>query len=257
MTELRVRRPALTFLPLALGLIVACGGGPVTPVVFPEPAQGGPRAAITRVELENRLATLPSASAETHLVQARLRDGDFQVGDKIFLRVLEDTALTDTFTVRAGRTLELPLLPPIPLTGVLRSELQPYLEEKVGQYVRNPTLEVTPLLRVALLGGVGAPGYYNIPADVILSDAVMLAGGPTSNVRLDKSKVERMGVEIYNADGVQTALTQGVTLDRMSLVGGDIVDIGKDELSRTESLLRTIGLLLAIPLSIAAVAALF
>jgi protein involved in polysaccharide export with SLBB domain len=179
------------------------------------------------------------------------------VGDRIYLRVLEDTALTDTFAVRAGKMLELPLMPEIPLTGVLRAELQPYLEGKIAQYVRNPTVEVTPLLRVAILGGVGSPGYYNLPADILLSDAVMLAGGPSGSMKLDESKVERLGVEIYDADAVQQALNQGVTLDRLSLVGGDVVEIGEDKLGRTESLLRTIGLLLAIPLSIAAVASLF
>jgi hypothetical protein len=43
----------------------------------------------------------------------------------------------------------------------------------------------------------------------------------------------------------------------MSLVGGDAIEVGQDKLGRTESMLRTLGLLLAIPLSIAAVASLF
>ena len=110
---------------------------------------------------------------------------------------------------------------------------------------------------VAILGGVGRPGYYNVPADILLSDALMLAGGPGGNVRLDKSKVQRLGTEIYDADAVQYALNQGVTLDRMSLVGGDVVEIGQDKLGRTETSLRTFGYLLAIPLSIAGVIALF
>lgn len=252
-----MRRPAPLLLVLPLLLGAACAAGTPEPVTFPEPAADGPRGAITRAELEAKQASLPAGSPEARLIEVRLREGDFQVGDRIFLRVLEDTSLTDTFPVRAGKTLQLPLMPEIPLQGVLRAELQPYLVEKIGQYVRNPTVEATPLLRVAILGGVGRPGYYNVPADILLSDALMLAGGPGGNVRLDKSKVQRLGTEIYDADAVQYALNQGVTLDRMSLVGGDVVEIGQDKLGRTETSLRTFGYLLAIPLSIAGVIALF
>jgi protein involved in polysaccharide export with SLBB domain len=252
-----VHRSPKLVLVLAVLALAACGSNPPRPVTFPAPSPDSPQSAITRAELEARRASLPAGSPEARLVEARLRDGDFQVGDRIWLRVLEDTALTDTFPLRAGKVLQLPMLPEISLEGVLRSEVQTYLTEKIGQYVRNPTVEAVPLLRVAILGGVTQPGYYNVPADIILSDALMLAGGPSGLVRMEKSKVMRLGVEIHDADAVETALNQGVTLDRMSLVGGDAIEIGEDKIGRTESVLRTIGLLLAIPLSIAAVASLF
>ena len=254
----RVRRPvALAPLLLALSLGACAGGQQRAPVTFPDPTQEGPRGAVTRTELEARRATLPAGSPEARLIEVRLREGDFQVGDRIFLRVLEDTALTDTFAVRAGKVLQLPLVPEIPLAGVLRAELQPYLTEKIGQYVRNPTVEATPLLRIAVLGGVGRPGYYNVPADILLSDALMLAGGPAGNMRLDKSKVQRLGSEIYDADAVQVALNQGVTLDRMNLIGGDAIEIGQDKLGRTETTLRMVSLLVGIPLSIYALVSIF
>jgi hypothetical protein len=252
-----VHRSPKLVLAVAVVALAGCASNPPKPVTFPTPTRDAPQSAITRAELEARRASLPAGSPEAQLVEARLREGDFQVGDRIWLRVLEDTSLTDTFPLRAGKVLQLPMLPEIPLQGVLRSELQPYLAGKISQYVRNPTVEAVPLLRVAILGGVAQPGYYNLPADMILSDALMVAGGPTPGVRFDKSKVDRLGVEIWDADGVETALNQGVTLDRMSLMGGDAVEIGQDKLGRTESMLRTLGLLLAIPLSIAAVASLF
>lgn len=257
MTETRVRRLDTLLLALPVVLLAACGGGPPKPVTFPGPVDDGPRGAITREELEAKQAALPAGSPEARLIETRLREGDFQVGDRIYLRVLEDTALSDTFAVRAGRVLQLPLVPEIPLAGVLRSELQPYLTEKIGQYVRNPTVEATPLVRIAVLGGVGKPGYYNVPADILLSDALMLAGGPAGNVRMDKSKVNRLGTEIYDADAVELALNQGVTLDRMSLIGGDQIEIGQDRLGRTETTLRTFSLLVGIPLSIYALISIF
>jgi hypothetical protein len=58
-------------------------------------------------------------------------------GDHIVLTVPTDSALSDTFVVRAGGSdgpvLRLPNLPEIPLRGVLRSELKPHLVEHVGR----------------------------------------------------------------------------------------------------------------------------
>src|ERR1043166_2314097 len=41
-------------------------------------------------------------------IRERLENGDFNVGDRIALRVANVPSLTDTFTVRGGRVLELP-----------------------------------------------------------------------------------------------------------------------------------------------------
>src|SRR5437763_1041624 len=61
--------------------------------------------------------------AEAAALRARLREGDFHVGDRIILAVSGETALSNTFTVRAGNLLEIPTLPPVSLRGTLRSEL--------------------------------------------------------------------------------------------------------------------------------------
>src|SRR6266853_6499932 len=58
------------------------------------------------------------ARAQAAQVRERLRDGDFQVGDRIMLRVEGEAGLTDTFTVRGGRELVLPSIGSVPLSGV-------------------------------------------------------------------------------------------------------------------------------------------
>jgi len=140
---------------------------------------------LTRAQLESEAGTLEHQGhqAQAALVRQRLKDGDFQVGDRIAIVVRGDSTLSDTATVRAGRVIQLKNLPPIPLAGVLRSELQEYLTKQLSQYLKNPTVQVTPLVQIAVVGNVGHPGFFWVPADLTLTDAIMLAGGPTYLVR--------------------------------------------------------------------------
>ncbi|NNG16368.1 MAG: polysaccharide biosynthesis/export family protein, partial [Gemmatimonadales bacterium] len=132
-------------------------------------AQGNPdarRAQTSRAELEALLNQAGTAldPAERVMLQDRLTNGDFQVGDRVALTVLQDPTLTDTFTVKVGRTITLPNIPDISLHGVLRSEVEEHLSAELSKYLREPTVEAVALIRIAILGSVGRPGYYAVPA---------------------------------------------------------------------------------------------
>ena len=135
----------------------------------------------TRAELEEILAgkSGPVTDELARQVKDRLEKGDLQPGDRIALRVVGEQTLTDTFTVTPERTVELPSLPAITVAGVLRSELEPHLTKQLGRYIRNPDLQAAALVRVSMAGAVGRPGFYNLPADVLATDAIMAAGGPS------------------------------------------------------------------------------
>jgi len=189
---------------------------------------GAPGVEATRRELETALAQKGTPSgAQVAEIQRRLREGDFQPGDRVFLQVEGETALTDTFTVRSGPTLDLPQLSPLSLRGVLRSELDSVLTQHVGQFIRSPRVEAIALIRVAVLGGVSKPGFYDFPAESRATDMVMFAGGPTGNVDLQKSYVARGGVKILEYDQVQAALARGQSLDQMNLASGDQFVVGQ------------------------------
>lgn len=160
-------------------------------------------------------------------VRDRLRNGDFQVGDRVALVVRGDSSLSDTVSVRAGRVIQLKGLPDIPLQGVLHSELDGYLEKELGKYLRNPEVEATSLVRLALLGQVAHPGFYSFPADMTLSDAIMIAGGPTQGGDVNKTVVKRNDKIAFNDKVVQQAFASGTTLDQMNLRAGDEVVVGE------------------------------
>lgn len=199
------------------------------------------RAQATRQELEAALVQLREISASTGysstlrrakeaeaaMVQQRLVQGDFQVGDQIEVAVVGDTGLTGTFTILPGRMVAFPNLPPISLDGVLRSESSEFLTKEIGKYVKNPQVLIqASYIRLAVLGAVSNPGFYNLPADRLVSDAIMAAGGPTVASDVNKTIVRRGGREIVSREQVQTAVAGGQSLDHLNLHGGDEIIVG-------------------------------
>lgn len=182
-------------------------------------------------ELEHTAQTVSDAKAraadqqQAAAIRQRLRDGDFQVGDRIALVVRGDSTLNDTAVVRAGRTIELRALPPISLQGVLHSELQSYLTKQLGQYLKNPAVQVTTLVQIAVVGSVGHPGFFWVPSDLTLTDAIMLAGGPTQGSDLNGTTIVREKKDWLSSDQVQRAFASGTTLDQLDVRAGDQISV--------------------------------
>jgi protein involved in polysaccharide export with SLBB domain len=160
--------------------------------------------------------------AEAALVRVRLEEGDFQVGDQIDVVVVGEQALSTKFTVLQDRVLSFPQLAPISLKGVLRSEVRDYLTQEIGKYIKNPQVTVQgSFIRLAIMGAVGKPGYYSVPADNLVSDAIMLAGGPQGTPQMEKSVVRRNGREVVPEGELERAIQAGQSLDQLNLHGGD------------------------------------
>lgn len=211
-----------------------------------------PRVEATRQELEAVASHPPKGMSGTDLqaVQARLANGDFNVGSKVIIEVQGDTTYTDTFAVRAGRVLALPAFPPLSLEGVLRSESDSVIREFLARYLRNPEVTVTPLVRIGILGGVTKPGYYDIPAQTLLSDAVMNAGGLSPFGDMSKTKVYRGNTEVMNPKATVLAIANGATLDVLNLQSGDNLDVGITNPQNTLNKVQIVTAILAIPLLI-------
>jgi protein involved in polysaccharide export with SLBB domain len=169
------------------------------------------------------------ARREAELLRNRLSQGDFQTGDRILLAVEGQAELTDTFTVAPGPTLMLPTIREVPLKGLLRSELQAHLEQHLKRFFVDPKVKATPLMRIWIEGGVNTPGVYLVPAEALVTDALMVAGGTTREARVTGVRIERDNVRIWEGEALQRAITEGRTLDQLSLRAGDhiIVEEGR------------------------------
>lgn len=179
-------------------------------------------------------------------IRQRLRDGDFQVGDRIVVSFSADVMHSDTLVVRAGRVIELPGRIQVPLGGVLRSEVRERVATELMKYVRAEQIEVTPLMRVGVLGDVAHPGYFAFASDIPITDAIMGAGGPTATADLDRSIVRR-GADVYRTtDETRTAIANGMTLDQFGLNAGDELVVGQRRESRSGALLGLVAALTSV-----------
>jgi protein involved in polysaccharide export with SLBB domain len=178
---------------------------------------------------------------QSAVIRQRLRDGDFQVGDRIVVTVVANETRTDTLIVRTGRIIELPGKITIPLTGVLRSELQGLVETEVLKFVKAQQVVATPLMRLAILGEVARPGYFAFASHIPLTDAIMGAGGPSATADLERSIVRRGNQEYRSAKDTKAAIAKGLTLDQFGLTAGDELIVGRRRELLSPSVLGVVG----------------
>jgi protein involved in polysaccharide export with SLBB domain len=162
---------------------------------------------------------------EAALIRTRLQEGDFHVGDRIHLVVEGEAALSDTFAVATGRVLNLPGLEPIPMAGVLRFELEDHLRGELARFIREPSVRARSTIRIAITGEVSSQGFFVLPTDVVLSDALMAAGGPTAGAKLDGIRIMRGRDVLWSPEPMADAMRQGRTLDQLNLRAGDQVTV--------------------------------
>lgn len=207
------------------------------------PADGqdrGPRMA-SRADLEARIEALQQEMAsadrsrqeeirgEIEAISYRLREGDIWQGDVIALAVAGETDWSADFIVKPRRTLDLPDVDPIPLGGVLYSELEPHLTAELGKYLRQPRVQAEALKRIAVLGGVGDPGFLTTSGSTVVADLIMDAGGPTSTAKLDDAEFRRNG----NRVGFDTGpiALQSYSLDELGIRSGDELHVPQSRTS--------------------------
>ena len=175
-------------------------------------------------------------------LQARLREGDFRAGDRIRLVIDGNITQDDTITVVAGSKVQLKDVGEVSLAGVLRSELQDHMSKQLSRYIKDVRVRATPLIRLSVLGPVGKAGFYYMPTDIPLGDAVMRAGGPGGNADLNKSVIRRNTEELYDSRNTRTAMNEGLTLDQLSLRDGDSIEVGEKSTGRWAQIVSGIGL---------------
>ena len=183
-------------------------------------------------------------------VRARLEDGDFQAGDRVYLQVEAETVLTDTFMVRGGRMLDLPGVGPISLQGVLRSELSDHLARNLGQFLRNPRVRAQALVRITVMGAVARQGFYTVPVDIPVNDVLMAAGGPASTAMLDRIRIERGNERLFEGEQVERIITLGLTLDALGIQAGDRIDVPASSVRNPFQIVQTVNLLLTLPITL-------
>jgi polysaccharide export outer membrane protein len=191
---MRLRLVALRLSSIAASAAVLCFG---SAAVSPGRAQG---------------TTPPPATpvADTSASQSYLLPGDV-----IRVRILREPDLSGDFSVDEKGYATLPRMGPLYVSKYRPDSLKTYLITTMGQTLRDPTIEVTFLRRVTVLGAVTKPGLYNADPTMTISEVLALAGGATPDGRKDRVDLFRGGVK-YRADVSTTS-----ALNSTSMRSGD------------------------------------
>lgn len=161
------------------------------------------------------------ARRDVDLIRERLNAGDLRVGDRVLLQVEGEPQLPDTLPVEPGPAVTLPVMGRIGLRGVLRSELEEHLTQELSRFIRDPVVRAQALMRVSIQGNVGTPGFYTVPANYLIGETLMRAGGPTPTSDLEDLEIQRGERVLWAGDELRTALVEGRTLDQLNLRAGD------------------------------------
>lgn len=185
------------------------------------------------------LAPLPSFAAGEAQPE---KDYFIEAGDVINISVMPAEEFSKEVTVQPDGTIEIPLLGSIKAQGLKADELQKVLTAKFSKYVSNPTITVNvrkfSSSRVAAIGQVNQPGYYEFREGMRLLDLVAQAGGPqdwakTSQVRIYRRVKGEGGSsteQLIKAD--LESVLEGDMEKNIGLASGDIVYIPRRNYSK-------------------------
>jgi polysaccharide biosynthesis/export protein len=112
-------------------------------------------------------------------------------GDLIRLKIWREPDLSGEFQVNTSGQAVFPKLGSMDLNGVSPDSLKQVLVADYSRFLRDPAIEVTVLRRVNVLGAVRNPGLYPLDPTMTVADAVALAGGATSDGKVDKVELRR------------------------------------------------------------------
>ena len=90
----------------------------------------------------------------------------------------------------------LPRIGPVPVTRMSSDSLRRFLIDSLGKFLRNPSIQVTPLRRIEVLGAVRSPGRYPVAPTVTVGDVLALAGGATSDGKTNQVVLRRDGRDL-------------------------------------------------------------
>lgn len=129
----------------------------------------------------------PVAAAQTQTLRP---------GDIVRLRIWREPDMSGEFTVDEAGMVVFPRVGEYQVLDDTPETLAARLVADYRQYLVNPSIEVTVLRRVRIIGAVNNPGLFPVDPTVTVADALALAGGATLNGDPDKIRIIRDGVEI-------------------------------------------------------------
>lgn len=142
-------------------------------------------------------------------------------GDMLRIAVWREPDMSGDFLVDELGIVTLPLLGKINVRTIPLANLRDTLIAAYSVQLRNPTVTITPLRRVFVLGEVTKPGPYAADPTITLAGVIALAGGATPGGDLRRIRVLRDGAVMA------TRVTAGSTLAMTDIRSNDQIFVDR------------------------------
>ncbi|MBI3550318.1 MAG: polysaccharide biosynthesis/export family protein [Elusimicrobia bacterium] len=183
-------------------------------------------------------AVLPALAAEPVKVGSTgASDARINPGDVVSIAVFPAEEYSREVTVQPDGKVELSLIGSLLVKGLTARELQDLLIEKYSKYVAKPQVTVNVRKfsgrRVAIIGEVHTPGYYEYRDGMRLLEVVALAGGLGDNAKANKIQILRYGLNGANGSFVANLkpVLEGDLSRDAELAPGDTIYVPKGKVT--------------------------
>lgn len=164
-------------------------------------------------------------------------------GDVIEVRIWLEPDLSGKFQVDEGGEVVLPLLGKKQVVGISPQALRDQLTEEYKRYLINPSVNITLLRRINVLGEVRVPGLYTVDATVSVADVLAMAQGLTPDGDANDIVLVRGGAII------RSNLTGTMVIGEAGIRSGDQIIVGKRSWAE-----RNIGAIIGLASIVASIA---
>jgi polysaccharide export outer membrane protein len=139
------------------------------------------------------LVTIRPCSAQTSGPFDRL---ELRTGDAVRLAVKMEPEWSGEYPVGPAGNVMLPLIGSIGVAGRPFAEVVAEVERSYARELADPELEVSPLLRVSVLGEVKLPGLYLVDPTQRLREVLAMAGGILPSASRKRMVIVREGEQV-------------------------------------------------------------
>ncbi len=164
-------------------------------------------------------------------------------GDVISVNVFPAEEFSREVTVQPDGTIEIPLLGSVKVQGMKAEELQKILTARFSKYVSNPSITVNlrkfSSYKVAIIGQVRNPGYFEYREGMKLLELVAQSGGLQDYARTGDLRVFRSvkgpegGVKDEVFEARLDEVFEGDMVKNVALKPGDVVYVPRKKLAST------------------------
>jgi protein involved in polysaccharide export with SLBB domain len=172
------------------------------------------RAAIHVLLLAAPIWVASSARAHAQAI-VQQSSASLRPGDSLRVRVWREPDLSGVFMVDEHGDLTFPRLGRRSVLNVPIDSIRARVQREYAEFVRDASVEITPLYRVRVNGAVRNPGLFTVDPTMSVGDAIGLAGGVSPEGRSGTVDLVRDGRRIA------TSISPSSRLVELALRSGD------------------------------------